>query len=180
MPRIYLVRHGEASLRGVMLGTANPPLSSRGHQQARTLAGQAGSIGPVRAIYSSPLRRALQTASYLLDPWVSLAVLSDLREISYGPWDGLTWEEVRALDPQLARRKADNWLDVDVPGAEPWKAFAERVSAATKHILRGPLPALVVAHQGVNAQIAHILSGSVPTAFHQDYCEVLSYAPHSN
>lgn len=162
----------------MILGTANPALSMRGHQQARTLAGQIGSIGPVQAIYASPLRRALQTASYLLDPWVDFTVLRDLREISYGPWDGLTWEEVRALDPQLARRKADNWLDVDVPGAEPWNAFAARVTTAAKQILQGPLPALVVAHQGVNAQIAHLLSGSVPTAFHQDYCEVLSYAPH--
>jgi broad specificity phosphatase PhoE len=119
------------------------------------------------------MRRALQTAAWLQQPWRPLAVLQGLCEIHYGPWDGLSWAEIEALDSELAARKAADWLGVDVPGAEPWSAFRERVLRCLDRIRSGPLPALVVAHQGVNAVMAEALLGTVPTDFKQHHAEYM-------
>ncbi|MCC6264521.1 MAG: histidine phosphatase family protein [Bryobacterales bacterium] len=164
-------------MAGVILGGSDAPLSARGHGQARAMAGLFADLPEIRVVYASPLRRSLQTAAYLLEPWHPLAVLDDLREISYGPWDGLTWEEIAARDPELAERKVADWLGVDVPGGEGWSEFQARVASALARILAGPLPAAVVSHQGVNAHLAHLLGGEVETGFLQGYCEILSYAP---
>ncbi len=180
MSRLFLIRHAEPAVAGVILGAADVPLSVRGHWQARAMAAGFEGLSRVQAVYASPLRRSLQTAAYLLEPWHPLAVLDDLREISYGPWDGLTWEEIAARDPELAQRKVEDWLGVDVPGGERWSEFQARVAAALARILAGPLPAAVVSHQGVNAHLAHLLGGEVETGFLQDYCEILSYASLSD
>jgi broad specificity phosphatase PhoE len=167
------VRHAEPSVRGVILGAADPVLSAQGHAQARALRLALAEM-PVAALYVSPMRRALQTAAWLQEPWRPMAVLQDLCEIHYGPWDGLSWAEIEALDPELAARKAGDWLGVDVPGAEPWIAFRERVLRCLDRIRRGPLPAMVVAHQGVNAVMAEALLGTVPTEFQQNHAESIS------
>lgn len=166
------MRHAEPSVRGVILGAADPLLSEQGQAQARALR-VALAQTPLAAMYASPMRRALQTAAWLQQPWRPMAILEDLREIHYGPWDGLRWAEIEALDPELAARKAADWLGVDVPGAEPWSAFQERVLRCLDRIRSGPLPALVVAHQGVNAVLAEALLGTVPTDFQQRHAEYL-------
>lgn len=164
------MRHAEPSIRGVILGAADPPLSDRGHAQAMALR-NALFEAPVAALYVSPMRRALQTAAWLQQPWRPMAVLPDLREIHYGPWDGLSWAEIEVLHPELALRKANDWLGVDVPGAEPWGDFRQRVLRCLQRIRRGPLPAMVVAHQAVNSVLAEALAGDVPTGFRQDHAE---------
>lgn len=180
MSRIFLIRHAEPAITGVILGATDAPLSVRGHERARAMASGFADLPSVKAVYASPLRRSLQTAAYLLQPWHPFAALDGLREISYGPWDGLTWEEIEAGDPGLADRKVADWLGVEVPGGEPWDDFKERVASALAGILAGPLPAAVVAHQGVNAHLSRLLGGGAETGFLQDYCEILSYAPLSD
>jgi broad specificity phosphatase PhoE len=106
--------------------------------------------------------------------------MDDLREISYGPWDGLTWDEIASREPELADRKLADWLGVDVPGGETWTGFETRVAHALALILEGPLPAAIVAHEGVNSHIARLLGGKGETGFHQNYCEILSYATRSD
>ncbi len=180
MSRLFLIRHAEPALQGVILGATDAPLCKRGHEQARELAHCFAALEPVVAIYASPLRRALQTAAYLLEPWRAFAAMDDLREISYGPWDGLTWDEIALREPDLAERKLADWLGVDVPGGETWAGFETRVEQALALILEGPLPAAIVAHEGVNSHIARLLGGSGETEFHQNYCEILSYATRSD
>lgn len=175
MPRIFLIRHAEPALTGVILGATDAPLSARGHGQARQLAANFPAAQPLAAVYASPLRRSTQSAAYLLEPWRPLAALDGLREISYGSWDGLSWDEIAARDPGLAARKAADWLGVDVPGGETWADFRARVASVLSRILAGPLPAAIVAHQGVNAHLARLLGGGVETSFQQSYCEMLSY-----
>ncbi|MCL4782162.1 MAG: histidine phosphatase family protein [Bryobacterales bacterium] len=175
MPRIFLIRHAEPSLTGVILGATDAPLSARGHGQARKLAENFPATHPLAAVYASPLRRAMQSAAYLLEPWRPFALLDGLREISYGSWDGLAWDEIAARNPDLAARKAADWLGVDVPGGERWGEFEARVAGALSRILGGPLPAAIVAHQAVNAHLAHLLGGGTRTSFQQGYCEILSY-----
>ena len=105
MTRLLVVRHGhvEGMSPERFRGRRDIDLSHLGAQQAQATArGIAGRWRPV-AIYSSPLRRCLQTAAAIgaacggLEP----AVLDDLNDLDYGDWEWHTHEEVRTRWPEL-------------------------------------------------------------------------------
>jgi broad specificity phosphatase PhoE len=151
MPGLFLVRHAEPAITGVMLGWLDPGLSERGREQAAVL------LPGVRweRVYSSSLRRARETAE-MIARGAPVEVLEDLREISHGDWNGLTWAQVEARDPELAARKLADWRGVTAPNAEPWPEFAARVLRAMEGIRRGPRPAAIVAHAAVNQLIGNV------------------------
>jgi len=115
-----------------LLGQSDPPLSDQG----RTDAHRIFSGLEVKRVYSSPLRRALETAAFLRSS-SEVTVLDDLSEISLGAWDGKCWEEVQRTDPALANRKSEDWFGVTPPDGESWAAFTTRVMKALD-LVRGP------------------------------------------
>jgi alpha-ribazole phosphatase len=169
MPVLYVVRHAEPVETGLLAGRTDPPLSELGLQEAQEKLGRLR----VRAVYSSPLRRALETAQAF--EGASLEVLEGLTEAGLGDWEGLRWSDVVRLDPEVARRKLENWFAVTPPGGEPWEAVGRRVGRTLARIRKGPFPAAVVAHLAVNAEIARQIAGTDPLEFRQDYCEVRAY-----
>jgi broad specificity phosphatase PhoE len=98
--RIVLARHGETvfNVERRYQGQSDSPLTERGVQQARDLAGSL-EHEPVAAVYSSDLRRAFETAREVALPHV-LDVIQDprLREVDVGDWSGLSSAEVEATD----------------------------------------------------------------------------------
>jgi phosphoserine phosphatase len=94
--RIFLIRHGESEWNAARryTGLQDVPLNSLGRQQAICLADRL-EHEPIAAIYSSPLRRAHQTAAALADRKGLPVNLDDrLREICHGAWEGLTPTQV--------------------------------------------------------------------------------------
>lgn len=167
MPRVHLIRHQEPAVRGVLLGHTNPPLSLAGRDALGRLA-----LLEVNVVYTSPLLRARQTAEAICGP---LVILPDLREISFGQWDGLTWEQACQRDPKLAERKLQDWFGVTPPEGEPWTAFLARVKSAWLQIQGGPWPCAVVAHQAVNAALWQCWTGLDAACFQQAYGEEWIY-----
>ncbi len=151
MPSLFLVRHAEPAITGVLLGALDPPLSEAGRKQAASLL---SGVAPA-VVYSSPLRRALETAQ-LIARGAPIEILDDLREISHGEWDGLTWSEIETRDPALAARKLADWRGVTAPQGEPWNEFADRVTRAFELIRKGPRPAAIVAHAAVNQLLGSV------------------------
>jgi broad specificity phosphatase PhoE len=151
MPSLFLVRHAEPVITGVLLGSLDPPLSEAGRKHADTLLNNV----KLAIVYSSPLRRALETAQSIARG-APVEILDDLREISNGDWDGLTWSEIEARDPYRAARKLADWRGISAPGGEPWSEFAARVSRAFERISRGPRPAAIVAHAAVNQLLGNV------------------------
>jgi len=145
MPDLYVVRHARPAVIGVLLGQTDPPLSEDGGRQAGEL------LRDVRLVrvYSSPLRRARETAD-LLARGACVEIMEDLREITYGEWDGLSWAEIEGRNEELARRKLADWGGVTPPGGEGWDAFRGRVLRAFERICMGPRPAAIVGHAAVN------------------------------
>ncbi len=163
---LCLVRHGHCERSGTLLGQFDAPLTAEGLVQAQALAAQLAGCGAERLV-SSDLRRSVQTATALaarLD--LSLETDPRLREISYGPWDGLTWAEIERLDPTGAPRKLADWTSWTPPGGESFDVFLARVHDARVSLAaaRARLT-VVVAHRGVNA----VLSGQPLDTFQQDY-----------
>ena len=100
MTTFLLVRHAAHGLRGDVLAGRRPSvhLSAEGRQEAEQLAGHLAGLH-IAAIYSSPLERALETATPLahlmgIVPHVDAAV----NEIDFGTWAGLTFDTL-ASDP---------------------------------------------------------------------------------
>lgn len=151
MSGLFLVRHAEPAITGVILGALDPPLSDAGRAQAAKLFEDV----KLAMVYSSPQRRALETARTIARG-APLEILDDLREISHGDWDGLTWREIEARDPELAARKLSDWRGVTAPNGETFEAFADRTARAFERIRRGPRPAAIVAHAGVNQLLGKI------------------------
>jgi broad specificity phosphatase PhoE len=103
---IVLVRHGETDWNrdNRFQGHADPPLNDVGRTQARTLAGQLSSRR-FAAAYTSPLRRAAETAAILGDALLGDALQleprsdASLMEVDVGSWSGLTRSEVEERFP---------------------------------------------------------------------------------
>lgn len=100
---IVLVRHGETDWNRERRyqGHADTPLNRAGRRQAVGLADALRDEG-LSAVYTSPLRRASETATIVADR-LGLAAeeLEALREIDVGDWQGLTVDEVRTRFPEL-------------------------------------------------------------------------------
>jgi broad specificity phosphatase PhoE len=151
--RLYLIRHGEVESRyhRVFGGTIDMELSPFGHEQALDLANRLESI-PFQTIYASPMKRVQQTLAELVARQSKLPiVLRDLREVDFGAWTGLSWDEVS----ERFQVSAFEWLDQLrqglISGAESVADFRERVDRALQHILEespGKTVA-VVCHGGV-------------------------------
>lgn len=100
--KIYLIRHGQTdwNLEGKIQGKTDISLNETGLKQARLLAGAMGGR-PVENIFTSPLKRALETARAVdgvLD--AGIVLLPELREVDFGVWEGLTWTEIKRTYPE--------------------------------------------------------------------------------
>ena len=99
--RIWLVRHGQTAWneQGRFCGHTDIPLSMLGRRQALTLASYLQHM-PITAIYSSDLSRARETAEIIAARNVEETLAVSLqpsplwREINFGAWEGLTYNEI--------------------------------------------------------------------------------------
>jgi broad specificity phosphatase PhoE len=109
LTEVLLARHGETdwNRESRFQGHADPPLNDLGRQQAAELA-DALANEELAAVYSSPLRRALETAEIVAARHELRAIpLEGLREVDVGSWQGLTRDEVEQRFPEQFER----WLD---------------------------------------------------------------------
>jgi len=101
MTELYIVRHGETDTNheGRVNGRAtNLPLNQRGKEQLENLR-QYIDINSFDEVYSSPLKRALESAEILNQGVHEIKTDDRLAEIYYGSWDGLKMKETREKYP---------------------------------------------------------------------------------
>ena len=150
--QVWLVRHGETPWNRArrFLGSTDIGLSETGFAQASELAERVR--GRVGKVYSSPLRRALETAGALT---ADVSVVHDLREMHQGVLEGLQFEEARAQYPEMIRRWNEHPDIALMPGGESLMDVQARSLAAVRDIAfrhrQDSKPVLVVAHQLVIA-----------------------------
>ena len=152
--RLLLARHGQTdwNAAGHIQGQTDTSLNALGRRQAADLALRLEQAGerPV-ALYTSPQRRALETAqiagqSLGLTP----TVVENLREVSFGVWEGHSWEEIARIWPEAyAAYRADR-LHTPPPEGESFAQLLKRVYPALAEIAAaGEGTALVVSHSAV-------------------------------
>lgn len=129
MTTLYLIRHGETpwNVEGRYQGQLDPPLTDKGHQQARTTAAALAAID-FDAIYSSDLARAKLTADALAEK-IGLPIQLDerLREIHQGEWQNVVIDDIRAgWSEALHGWETDPWQHYP-PGGETLQQLQERL-----------------------------------------------------
>jgi broad specificity phosphatase PhoE len=150
--RLYLVRHGEVEARyhRVFGGKIDMELSPLGHDQVKAAADYF-QRHPPHVMYASPMKRVQQTLAPLAK-WTGLdpIVLPGLREVDFGEWTGLSWEQVY----ERFKVSAFDWLTQletgSIAQAESTADFRKRVDEALRQILtESPNKEIaVIAHGG--------------------------------
>jgi probable phosphomutase (TIGR03848 family) len=114
MTTFLLIRHGETDAVGKSLMGWMPGwhLNDRGRHQVETLAGRLARL-PIRAIYTSPLERAIETAEAIARAHgLAPQPVEGLGEVHVGEWEGLSMAE---LEPRPDWRQFNSFRS----GARP-------------------------------------------------------------
>jgi len=183
--RLLLIRHAEVEVKyhRIFGGRIDMNLSPRGRRMARTLATYL-ERKTLDAIYSSPMKRVQQTLAPTLRPGKpAQKILPGLREIDFGDWTGLGWQEVSAR----FGFEAHEWLEQiehhGVPNGEDGRRFRARVEPCVREILSGHpgQNVAVFCHGGVIRMIlAILLDLPLPktNSFEIEYASITQVAVH--
>jgi alpha-ribazole phosphatase len=154
MTRFWLIRHGEPAeeARHRCYGSLDVGLSETGRAQMGQVAVYLKSE-PFVAIYTSPRSRALESAQILgAAASCPVKVVDDLREIAFGEFEGLRYDEIAARYPGLYRQWMETPTEIQFPNGESFSTMRVRVLRAFDAIRRereGQTVA-IVSHGGVN------------------------------
>ena len=97
--KLYIIRHGQTdwNVEGKIQGRQDIPLNDMGRRQARALADGMKSR-PVASVYSSPQKRAMETAEAIAGPLgLTVKAVPQLMEIGYGDWEGRSAEDLSLI-----------------------------------------------------------------------------------
>lgn len=128
MKRLILIRHGETdyTLKKRFCGQENIPLNISGKAEVRRLRQRLARF-KIDRIYSSDLKRALETAKILFKERV-IFKRKCLREIDFGCISGMTYDEVNTLYPAVLRSMEVEPLSMKIPQGEGLVDFSRRVT----------------------------------------------------
>ena len=162
--RIFLIRHGVTDWNRSFRyqGTSDVGLNDEGLEQARLLGLRLASVRPTRVV-ASPLKRACRTAEIIMAQNESRAPverIDDIREISFGFWEGLTITEVEDLDGETVRIWRTAPFSVAPRGGEPLDEVLVRSArvADDLHAAGGPGDVtFVVAHGAILRALLGVL-----------------------
>jgi ribonuclease H / adenosylcobalamin/alpha-ribazole phosphatase len=132
-----LLRHGQTPLSTErrFAGRSDIPLTDIGQRQAAAAAARLAERGGINVIVTSPLRRTRRTAEAVAEATgAPVVVEDDLVETDFGTWEGLSFAEAGAQDPDHLKA----WLggaDVAPPDGESFAAAGRRVLGALDRLL---------------------------------------------
>jgi probable phosphoglycerate mutase len=171
-PLFFFIRHGETDWNAErrLQGGRDISLNDLGRRQAaqcggtlRDLIADRGMAPADFAFISSPLSRASKTMEIVRGalglPAGGYAVEPRLSELSFGRWEGMTYEDIGAADgPALAVRECDKW-NFKAPGGESYADLLARVRAWHATVT-GDI--VVTAHGGVARALMVLLGVRTP------------------
>ncbi len=150
MKSIYLIRHGEtqANREGIFRGRGEVPLSPAGLEQAAELRARFAGAG-VQRVYSSPLRRAAETAAACF-PGLEIEPQELVNNLDLGRWSGRRKQEISAEEPEMWRRWLEEPERLAFPGGESLAAVKARARAFNRLLAEAGCERIaVVSHRSV-------------------------------
>jgi broad specificity phosphatase PhoE len=178
MAKLILVRHGETvwNVEKIYRGRTDVNLDEIGAKQAELL-GKYLSNWELEAIYSSPLKRALDTANIVASyQKIGVHVAKGLIDFDYGEWQSLPEQEVQRLYPALLNEWHNNPHKARMPGGESLEDVRRRAIKVVNDVLskyQGSV--LLVSHRVVIKVLICSLLGLDNSHFwniNQDVCGI--------
>ena len=181
MTEIILARHGETewNIEEIFRGRADIDLNETGLKQAELLAEYLSDLD-ITAIYSSPLKRAMNTAETIARHH-GLDVINSpgLIDFNYGIWQGVTNREIKEKYPELYAEWNSHPDRVTIPGGENLDNVRERATSVVNGIATGGEgTAVLVSHRVViKVQICALLGldNSCFWNVRQDNCGITTF-----
>jgi len=137
MTKLILARHGETvwNVEKIYRGRTDVNLDEVGIKQAELL-GKYLSNWELEAIYSSPLRRALDTANIIARyQKIGVHIAEGLIDFDYGEWQALPEQEAERLYPTLHNEWHNNPHKVRMPGGESLEDVRRRAIEVVNDVL---------------------------------------------
>lgn len=156
---LYLIRHGitQGNLDGKYIGRTDLPMCPDGERGIKALAAS-GVYPEVHKVYSSPLKRCLETAE-LIYPDAGLMIVDELAEMDFGEFEGMSQRQLAELPEYTEWMKGG--ADSRPPGGERFGDFTLRCIEGLDTVFsdmmkRDITRAAVITHGGV---ITNLLAG---------------------
>ena len=157
MMKLLLIRHGQTdwNLLGKYQGQTDIALSGEGIRQADLLT-KNFPVDTLDIIYTSDLQRAFMTAERLAEKF-SAPLYADkaLRELNFGAWEGLTYQEIAERWPQEVKNLFGAPEKLQIPEGETFLMLQRRAMDKI-HEIRAENEGkniAVVAHGAINKAI---------------------------
>lgn len=152
--KIYLIRHGETKWNRLkrLQGWKNSELTENGRRAARKLKERLEEEGiEIDKIYTSNLKRAVETADIIRgDRDIDHVELEDLREISYGVWEGMEYEDIlKDYAEEFHKFKYQSHKYSPQINGESFEGFFMRTRRALDEILSSQAEDILVVSHGV-------------------------------
>jgi broad specificity phosphatase PhoE len=150
-----LIRHGDTdwNVEEIFRGRVDVELNETGIKQPQLLAEYLEDV-PIKAICSSPLKRALKTAEVIADShYIDVTPAPELIDFDYGEWQGLSHDTVKERYQTLYAQWLDNPHLVKVPKGESLDDVRKRATSLVDRI--------ITKHEGTVALVSHRVVGKV-------------------
>ena len=162
MIELILARHGETAwnVEKIYRGRSDVGLDEVGIKQAELLGKYLSNYG-LKAVYSSPLKRALDTANIIARyQKIHVQIAEGLLDFDYGEWQCLPERDVKRLHPALLNEWHNNPQRVRMPGGESLEDVRKRATEVINDILSNYQGSVVlVSHRVVNKVLICSLLG---------------------
>ena len=165
---LICVRHGRTAWNALrrFQGQSDIPLDDEGLAQAQALAIHLRDERFDLALASDLIRARATAETILGERSIALELTPELREMHFGLWEGLTWDQIVVRWPELnvAGEKAP--MHYTAEGGESWEALCARVDAALRAIgarMGAGDRVLIVSHAGVMHAIMRSLTSAGPS-----------------
>jgi len=127
MGKLILVRHGQTDMNveGIYFGWLDPQLNPKGREQGKRAREVVKRFNYDR-IYSSDLKRASETALYVNHLEKPINYDRRLRELNFGIFEGLSYEEIQKKYPQECKESETDWKNYNFLNGESPKELQKR------------------------------------------------------
>jgi len=163
------VRHGQTAWNAEQRyqGHSDLDLDAVGRREAVAL-GERLAGERIDGALSSDLGRAWQTAEAILAHHAcDLCAEPRLREISMGAWEGMTYDEIRAQDPERLGQWVEDPWGVAPSGGETLAEMAQRIEALLDElVLRSAEETLLLVSHGGTLRVLLCLALGMPPQNH--------------
>ena len=142
---IYLTRHGQSEYNVSQRIGGDSDITEHGREYAYELSKYFDNSSIEVDIYTSSLRRTIQTAQY----FKKTSQIKELNELNTGVYDGYTYKEIETKYPEEYHKRMLDKYNYCYPGGESYSDINERVKEFIDTIIGSHGNTLIICHQAV-------------------------------